>query len=258
VAAALPVPSLERGLRVLLQFSAGEPVLSATELARRLDVPRTTAFRLLQTLEQHGFLERANGVHFRLGRAALVLGFQFLDSQPLTRVGMPILERLRDTLGLDTYLSIRDQTDIVLAATAQVRHDILGLAGMHPGVRLPAHATASGLVLLSELTRDELIALYRRASLKQTHRQRPPLVESLCRRVRVCHARGYATCSVTFGRGVFAIAAPVRNGAGEAVAALTVLDATMTCAEERLPLILEVRRAALDLSARLGYPLAGS
>lgn len=258
MASALPVPSLERGLRALLQFSAGEPVLSATELARRLAVPRTTAFRLLQTLEQHGFLERANGVHFRLGSAALMLGFQFLDSQPLTRAGKPILENLRDTLGLDAYLSIRDQTDVVLAATAQVQHDTLGLAGMHPGVRLPAHSTASGLVLLSELTGEELVSLYRRMPPKQTHRQRPPLVESLCRRVRVCHARGYATCSVTFGRGVLAIAAPVRNAAGQVVAALTVLNAAMTSADERRSLIFEVRGAALDLSTRLAYPATGT
>ncbi len=258
MASASPVPSLERGLRVLLQFSPGEPVLSATELARRLAVPRTTAFRLLHTLEQHGFLERANGVHFRLGSAALVLGFQFLDSQPLTRIGRPILEKLRDTLGLDTYLSIRDQTDVVLAATAQVRHDTLGLAGMHPGVRLPAHSTASGFVLLSELTHDELVSLYRRMPFRQTHGRSAPLMESLCRRIHVCHMRGYATCSVTFGRGVLAVAAPVRNGAGQLVAAMTVLNADVTSADERRCLIHEVRSAARDLSARLGYSLAGT
>jgi DNA-binding IclR family transcriptional regulator len=185
-----------------------------------------------------------------------VLGFQFLDSQPLTRAGKPILETLRDTLGLDAYLSIRDETDVVLAATVQVQHDTLGLAGMHPGVRLPAHSTASGLVLLSELTREELVSLYRHAPLQPTHGQRPPLVESLYRRARVCHARGYATCSVTFGRGVFAVAAPVRNDGGQLVAALTVLDATLTSTDEHQALILAVRGAALDLSTRLGYTAA--
>ena len=53
------VPGLERGLRILTQFSPRESVFSAPELSQRLGIPRTTVFRLLQTLEAMGFLERA-------------------------------------------------------------------------------------------------------------------------------------------------------------------------------------------------------
>src|ERR1700739_4691040 len=55
------VPGLERGLRILSEFSAREPVLGAPELSKRIGIPRTTTFRLLQTLEALGFLERVNG-----------------------------------------------------------------------------------------------------------------------------------------------------------------------------------------------------
>ena len=61
------VPGLERGLRILAEFSAREPVLGAPELSKRIGIPRTTTFRLLQTLEALGFLERVNGDrNFRL------------------------------------------------------------------------------------------------------------------------------------------------------------------------------------------------
>lgn len=49
------VPGLERGLKILTEFSPREPVLGAPELSRRLGIPRTTVFRLLQTLESLGF-----------------------------------------------------------------------------------------------------------------------------------------------------------------------------------------------------------
>ena len=55
------VPGLERGLRLLGEFSSRERTLSAAELARRLKVPRSTVFRLLATLEMMGFVERTDG-----------------------------------------------------------------------------------------------------------------------------------------------------------------------------------------------------
>jgi IclR-like helix-turn-helix domain-containing protein len=88
------VPGLERGLRILAEFSAREPVLGAPELSKRIGIPRTTTFRLLQTLEALGFLERVNGDrYFRLSVAVLRLGFEYLSSLELTDVGTPILER---------------------------------------------------------------------------------------------------------------------------------------------------------------------
>ena len=66
------VPALERGLRMLCEFSREHRTLSAPELARRFDLPRSTVFRLLSTLENMGFLERAEGGRdYRLGLAVL-------------------------------------------------------------------------------------------------------------------------------------------------------------------------------------------
>ena len=85
------VPALERGLRVLCEFSRENRTLSAPELARRFDLPRSTVFRLLTTLENMGFLERAEGGRdYRLGLAVLRLGFEYLASLELTLlIGLP-------------------------------------------------------------------------------------------------------------------------------------------------------------------------
>ncbi|MCA3187464.1 MAG: helix-turn-helix domain-containing protein, partial [Cupriavidus sp.] len=82
------VPGLERGLRLLGEFSSKDRTLSAAELARRLQVPRSTVFRLLATLEMMGFVERTDGGReFRLGMAVLRLGFDYLASLELTELG---------------------------------------------------------------------------------------------------------------------------------------------------------------------------
>src|SRR5574343_62598 len=85
------VPALERGLRLLSEFSRTERELTPPELARRLRLPRTTVFRLLTTLEALGFVQRSDdGRSFRLGMAVLRLGFEYLASLELTQLGQPL------------------------------------------------------------------------------------------------------------------------------------------------------------------------
>jgi DNA-binding IclR family transcriptional regulator len=67
------VPGLERGLRLLQLFDRQHTSWSAPDIARELDVPRSTVFRIIQTLELLGFIERSEGV-YRLGPAVLRLG----------------------------------------------------------------------------------------------------------------------------------------------------------------------------------------
>ena len=206
------VPGLERGLRILAEFSAREPVLGAPELSKRIGIPRTTTFRLLQTLEALGFLERVNGDrHFRLSVAVLRLGFEYLSSLELTDVGTPILERLRDATGLSTHLLIRDQRDVVFVAKAQTHDPMFSSVKVHVGTRLPAHATVHGQVLMGDLSYEELRQLYPEPQLERFTDRTPATVEELNERVRESAALGYAVSEASFERGISVVTAPVRD-----------------------------------------------
>ncbi|WP_090810327.1 IclR family transcriptional regulator [Paraburkholderia tuberum] len=250
------VPGLERGLRILAEFSAREPVLGAPELSKRIGIPRTTTFRLLQTLEALGFLERVNGDrYFRLSVAVLRLGFEYLSSLELTDVGTPILERLRDATGLSTHLLIRDQRDVVFVAKAQTHEPMYSSVKVHVGTRLPAHATVHGQVLMGDLSFEELRQLYPEPQLERFTERTPATVEELYGRVRESAALGYAVSEASFERGISVVSAPVRDQSGKIVAALTVTIPRSDIGEtaEREPLIIAVCQAALELSERLSY-----
>ena len=153
------VPALERGLRVLGEFSRDSRTLSAPELARRLDLPRSTVFRLLTTLESMGFIDRTdNGNDYRLGMAVLRLGFEYLASLELTELGQPVLARLCDEIRYPCNLVVRDGRSIVYVA--KVTPPTPFSSAVRVGTRLPAHATVLGRILLEDLTLPELRALY--------------------------------------------------------------------------------------------------
>jgi DNA-binding IclR family transcriptional regulator len=249
------VPGLERGLRILAEFSSHEPVLGAPELSRRIGIPRTTTFRLLQTLESLGFLERAADERsYRLGVAVLRLGFEYLSSLELTDFGQPILDRLRDDTGFSAHLLIRDERDVVFVARAQTRDPMFSSVKVHVGTRLPAHATVHGQVLMGDLTPADLRRLYPERQLERFTERTPATLDELYQRIRATAAQGYAVSEASFERGISAISAPVRDQTGRIVAALTVTVPRSDIGdEERAPLVARACQAALDLSARLNY-----
>jgi DNA-binding IclR family transcriptional regulator len=250
------VPGLERGLRILSEFTAREPELGAPELSKRIGIPRTTTFRLLQTLEALGFLERAGGDRrFRLGLAVLRLGFEYLNSLEVTEVSTPVLERLRDATGLSTHLLVRDQRDVIFVAKAQAREPMFSSVKVHVGTRLPAHATVHGQVLMGDLTLDELKQLYPEGKLERFTDQTPKTIEELHKRICTTAMLGYATSEASFERGISVVTAPVRDHSNHIVAALTATVPRSELGEtaEREPLVTAVCGAALDVSQRLGY-----
>lgn len=250
------VPGLERGLKILTEFSSKEPVLGAPELARRLRIPRTTVFRLLQTLESLGFLERADrDRQFRLGVAILRLGFEYLSSLELTDLGLPVIERLRDATGLTSHIVIRDQRHVVFVAKAQSQESIFSSVKVNVGTRLPAHATTHGHVLMGDLTLAELRALYPEPALKRFTGQTPATVEELYGRVREDAERGYAIGQSSFEHGISVVTVPVRNDTGKIAAVITVTIPRPEIAQAMLEdgLVAQVRGAADALSLRLNY-----
>ncbi|KMZ13488.1 Transcriptional regulator, IclR family [Candidatus Burkholderia humilis] len=250
------VPGLERGLRILAEFSAREPVLGAPELSRRIGIPRTTTFGLLQTLESLGFLERVNGDrNFRLGVALLRLGFEYVNSLELTDFGTPILERLRYATGLSTHLLIRDQRDVVFVAKAQSIEPMFSSVKVHVGTRLPAHATVHGHVLMGDLTLAQLHALYPETKLEQFTEHTPATVDELYECVRKCTALGYGLSEASFERGISVVTAPVRDREGAIVAAVTatVPRSDIGADTEKTQLVETICAAAIELPMRLNY-----
>jgi DNA-binding IclR family transcriptional regulator len=247
------VPGLERGLRLLAEFSARDRVLSAADLSRRLDVPRSTVFRLLATLEATGYVERADGGReYRLGLAVLRLGFDYLASLELTELGGPLLNRLRDDIEYPCNIVVRDGRSVVYVAKAAASRPFA--SNVNVGARLPAHATVLGHVLLEDLSLDQLRALYPEPQLQVYSDNTPRTVDALYGLVHEVQQRGYVLQEGFFEASISTIAAPVRDRTGKVAAALgATIPASRLPQEELDRMVGKVRETAGELSRLLGY-----
>ena len=248
------VPGLQRGLQLLSQFGRDTRELTGAELARRLHVPRASVFRLLQTLEQMGFVERVgDSGHYRLGIAVLRLGFEFLASQDLTERGKPVLDALSRATGLSAHLVVRDGTEVVFVAKSVGNSSLQ--SSVHVGARLPAHATALGRILLGGQSLPALKAIYAGTPLTAFTAQTPTTLAALKRLVDHDAVQGFAISQGGFEAGISTIAAPVHDEHLAIAAAISVTVPAGQINPDTLgPLVALVREAAATLSRRGSSP----
>ncbi|GEQ75250.1 transcriptional regulator [Comamonas testosteroni] len=247
------VPALERGLRLLQEFGRDNATLGAPELARRLQLPRATVFRMLNTLESMGFLQRAEGGNdYRLGLSVLRLGFEFLSSMDLTELGQPVIARLCEEIRFPCNIVVRDGRSIVYVAKVTPPTPLT--SSVRVGTRLPAHATLLGRILLADLSLPELRALYPEEQLEGHSPNTPRTVIDLFDLVQSDRERGHVAGAGFYESSISTIAAPVRDHSGRVIAALgvTLASAQIDLARQT-ELVPRVCAAAAELSELLNY-----
>lgn len=254
------VPALERGLRMLQAFSTDTPVQSLGRLAKELDLPRATTFRLANTLEHLGFLIRdAETGEYRIGAAALRLGWSYLSGLELPEIAYPFLTQLRYRTGASVHMAVRDGRDIVYVSRLPANAALT--SNIRVGSRLAAHGSSMGRAMLADLDPEELAAVYDGIeTLDRFTGETPRTLGELRDLLAADAADGGVVISRGFyEKGVVSVAAPIRDGTDRAVAAINITASAGQFADDALDG--EVRdhvlAAAREISAALGYDPAG-
>jgi DNA-binding IclR family transcriptional regulator len=149
-----PAPSqtLSRGIRILEVLADSAGPLPIGELARRIKVHRSIAYRLVRTLEGHGLVVRNSTGHVLLGvrLAALAAGV----ARDLQTEALPELTATANDLGVTSFLAVLDQFQCVTLVSVEPRH-AAALMAQRPGARHSITVGAPGKAILSLLHESE-------------------------------------------------------------------------------------------------------
>jgi len=209
-----------RLLAVLDAFDqGGDGTLSLAEIAQRAGLPESTAHRLIAGLVEWGGLERTAG-GYRLGLKLWRLGTRQPTTRALRQVALPYLEDLLELTRQNVQLAVRDGLAALYLDRLMARDSVVVLADI--GRRLPLHATGVGLVLLAHggpgLLADVLAEAphkYLPATATTEGELRPRL--AAIRREGLVRTRDEMT------PGSASVAAPLRDGTGQVVAAISII-----------------------------------
>lgn len=241
-----------RALALLKTFTDDRPELSLPELADRVGLNKTTAYRLLTALESEGLVARG-GINdtYRLGPETIALGGRAMRANSLRAVSRVELEDLARQTGETAVIEVLSEGRMLTLAEVSGHH----LVGATPfvGSHWPLHATSTGKVILAYLLpaeREALLVYPLEAFTPRTLTQAQALQTELA----CVREQGFAVGDQELEIGYVSVAAPVHNYEGRVVAAVSVGGPSARLPQERIgEMVALLKPAAGRISERLGY-----
>ncbi|WP_394233984.1 IclR family transcriptional regulator [Niallia oryzisoli] len=242
--------SLRNALRLLHLFSVDEPELQLEDIAGKLEIGQSTAYRLVHTLIEEGFIVRdPSAKSYRLAASVLALSHTIMTKMQLCHLSIQILEKLAEVTGETAHIGVFKNHQVLYLLKMDSSYPVHLLS--HAGRKNPVHCTSTGQVLLayqSEETIEQVInkglTCYTSTTITD-----PTKLKNLLKTIR---AQGYAVSQEELHEGVISIAAPVKNAKGKVIAAVSIAGPTLRLNRQTIPkLIKQVQEASDRVSKKL-------
>ncbi|WP_133257569.1 IclR family transcriptional regulator [Paenibacillus montanisoli] len=244
------VPALEKAIMILNEISeTGE--LSITEMHQRLQIPKSTTFVILSTLEKHHLIEKCAEGKFRLGPAVLHLGAAFARQTDIRAVARPHMELLVQGTPFTAHLATLVGNQPVYIDKAE--GDGFVRFATTIGQSLPLHASGVGKALAIGMS-DEEIANAVESKLEPLTGKSYRTIEEVLEDIRMARKLGYAVEDEQMEEGIRCIGAPICNASGKVAASVSITALAKDLPVFKLQQIGErVKQTADSISRDLGY-----
>jgi len=244
--------SAARALDVLEALVGESRGLSFTDVARLLEIPKSSLHELLAVLVERGYVEYEEASRlYTLGVRVWENGQAYLRHHELVGEAHVVMQGIVDALNETVQLAVLDGVENVYLDKIDCSHPLRLQSEI--GGRLPAHATGLGKVLLAHLTPEDRAARFEGRALAAYTPRTVTDLEALSRELAAVRARGFAVDDQEYTPGLRCVAVPIRDAYGYVGAAMSVSIPVMRASLDQCAEALGCLAAAsLELARRLG------
>jgi len=233
----------------LLDVIAGQTeTVSLKIVSAETGLHPSTAFRILSSLVEHGFVERTARNNYQLGVKLMQLGSRVSASVDIRKVALPLMENLRDVLGETVNLAVREEDEVVYIERSLAKRMIR--VEQIIGSRAPLHVTAVGKLMLGNLGEDACRSYAKRTKLPAYTTNTHTRVTELLKGCKAAEMHGYALDNEEAELGVGCIGTLIHDAGGHVTAGLSVSAPIERRRKEWIKLVMETGK---QISAQLGY-----
>ncbi|MFJ6756666.1 MULTISPECIES: IclR family transcriptional regulator [unclassified Streptomyces] len=237
--------SVERALRILPLLATGPAPLGA--VADELAVHKSTALRLLRTLDEHGFVYRQPDGRYRLGSKLFALAAEAMENLDVREIAHPHLVELNRATGHTVHLALHQDDEVVYVDKVDSRYPVRMYSRI--GRPVPLTVAAVAKLLLADLPEAERRALAERIEYPRYTPRSTPDAAAFLRELDLVREQGWATDLGGHEESVNCLGAPVHGPDGRVVAALSVsAPGVVVSADGLLELLPQVLRTADAIS----------
>lgn len=204
---------LEKALDILEYISNYPNGATLLEICTDLELPKSSAYGLVMTFANMGYLNKNLDNRFTIGIKAFEVGSTFMENQDFHSYSRDVLAELVRATNETAHLALLDGRNVVYLSKFDCTHVIRMVSSI--GKRIPAHATALGKALLSGKTEQEIRTLYAEHPLQKVTPNTIDDIEMLLEQVEQIRQTGFAFESEESTVGVHCIAVPVSDYTGK-------------------------------------------
>ncbi|MFB6273042.1 MAG: IclR family transcriptional regulator [Salinibacter sp.] len=247
------VTAVDRAFEVLESLSQSDEELSLVDLAQETDIPKSTLFRILSTLEDWKCVVRDEKQKtYQLGLRLMELGNAYRDQSDLLDVAEKHMEALARDCQESVFLGMLDGEEIVYVRQKASRKSAIFVQKL--GKRAPVYCTATGLAMLAFRPEEEVARILDASDLEAHTANTTTDREVLERKLEQIRESGVAVVDGAYNPALLCVSAPVFEEEGTPVASVTVALLSARVGEERIEAMKDrVRSVARELSRERGH-----
>lgn len=236
---------------VLDLFTTERPEWRMTEIARALGMPKSSAHSLVTTLAEVGLLSVGDQGRYQLGWHLVSLAERIRATRNYGEHAVPVMHQLQAATKETVLLAALDRHEVLYLEKVEGTHPMVRLAGVRVGARAPVHCTAVGKVLLAERGPQEVRALLESVGLEARTPNTITTVDAFEDELRRVRVNGFAFDRQEIVADVACVAAPVRDGHGSVIAALSLSLPAYRFAANAKRLVTPLLQASEAISRRI-------
>jgi IclR family acetate operon transcriptional repressor len=242
--------SVIQAFRVLQEVAEAQPV-GVSELARKMDLPKSTAHRFLTALEEVGWVVRKPGIQggqWVLSAAPAILAQRVAEDSNLRAAARPVMERLRDACGEAVHLAVPQSGEVVVIDQVESSQPVR----IHwpVGQHSPVHASANGKAIVA-FSGGQQRANLDPASFTVFTPTTVATADEFEAHLAKVRERGFAVVRGELREDICSLAAPIFDGRSNPVASLSAFMPSYRMPENEAGLGEMVRAAAAEISAAM-------
>jgi len=246
------IKSVQKAFRILKLFNSYDVRLSLNEISKKLGIPKSTTYNLLDTLRHEDFIEKVDGDMYSLGTGILSLSQNARVNIEIRDPAAPVLRKLADKARESVYLTIKNGDFALYIYAIESSKRLLARSAV--GDRVPLHCTAVGKAILAFLPDEEIQAIISRVGLPTYTENTIGDPDLLMKEITKIRKSGYSIDNSEHELNIYCIGAPILDRKGLVIGSCSVSSADyLIIAEKREHLSALVINSAQEISRLFGY-----
>jgi DNA-binding IclR family transcriptional regulator len=237
---------------ILNLFSEKTPEWGVSEMAKKLELPKSTVSEMMATLASLGLLERTSSGRYRLGWQLYALSQTLLDTTDFYPEARRAMHELVERWGETTSLAVLSGSEIIYVEKQQAAFAVYELLE-RMNIHAPAYSSSLGKVLLAHRKWDDVLGLFKGQKLSALTPRTIVTLEDLKQELEQVRRQGYAIDEEEVAIGVCGVSAPIYDLDGNVTASISLVLPTQRFSPHRESYAGIILKTAQKISANIGY-----